>query len=171
MEYTVKRTKRKTLSIQVTRQAQVVVHSPLRLSAEAIKTFVDKNALWIAQNLARAQAAAEKDAAITPEKEALLRARAAELLPLRVDHFAAIMGVCPSGVRITSAKSRFGSCSPENRLCFSWRLMLYPEPAIDYVVVHELAHIRQKNHSPAFYREIAAVMPDYLQRKALLRME
>ena len=84
-------------------------------------------------------------------------------------HFAAILGVQPAGIRITSAKKRFGSCSGTDHLCFSWRLMLYPNEAVDYVVVHELAHIREKNHSPAFYNVVAAVLPDYKRRAALLR--
>ena len=84
-------------------------------------------------------------------------------------HYAAIMGVVPTGIKITSAKTRFGSCSSKNSLCFSLYLMAYPDRAIDYVVVHELAHIRQKNHSPAFYAEVAKVMPDYKERVKLLK--
>lgn len=66
-------------------------------------------------------------------------------------------------------EKRFGSCSASNRLCFAWRLMRYPEAAVDYVVVHELAHIRYKNHGPAFYRLIASVLPDYKERIKLLK--
>ena len=79
------------------------------------------------------------------------------------------MGLTPAGVRITGAQKRFGSCSGQNRLCFSWRLMLYPPEAIDYVVVHELAHIHHHNHGPAFYALVEQYMPDYRQRQALLR--
>ena len=61
------------------------------------------------------------------------------------------------------------SCSGKNRLCFSWRLMDYPEEAIDYVVVHELAHIRHHNHSRDFYALVASILPDYKERQALLR--
>ena len=79
------------------------------------------------------------------------------------------MGLTPTGVRITGARRRFGSCSAKNSLCFSWRLMLYPQAAVDYVVVHELAHIAHKNHGPAFYACIAAVLPDYKARIRLLK--
>ena len=79
------------------------------------------------------------------------------------------MGLQPTGVTVTGARKRFGSCSGKDRICFSWRLMLYPPEAIDYVVVHELAHIRHKNHSKAFYDLVASVLPDYREREALLR--
>ena len=83
---------------------------------------------------------------------------------------AAIMGVTPASVKITSARTRFGSCSGKNGICFSLYLMQYPEAAIDYVVVHELAHIRRHDHSPAFYAEVARVLPDYKERMKLLKM-
>ena len=79
------------------------------------------------------------------------------------------MGLTPAGISITGAEKRFGSCSGKNRLCFSWRLMLYPPEAVDYVVVHELAHIRHKNHGRDFYALVASILPDYRQREALLR--
>ena len=79
------------------------------------------------------------------------------------------MGLVPQGVKITSAKTRFGSCSAKNSLCFSYLLLCYPMEAVDYVVVHELAHIRFKNHKKEFYALIEACMPDYKQRRMLLK--
>ena len=98
-----------------------------------------------------------------------LRRRAREYLPARVEHFSRIMGLVPAAVRITAAKPRFGSCSGKNSICFSCRLMQYPDAAVDYVVVHELAHIVHKNHGKDFYRLVASVLPDYRERRALLR--
>ena len=86
-----------------------------------------------------------------------------------VARYSAEMQLYPTGITITGARKRFGSCSGKNRICFSWRLMQYPEEAIDYVVVHELAHIRHKDHSRAFYDCVAQVMPDWRERRALLR--
>ena len=79
------------------------------------------------------------------------------------------MGLRPAGVTITGAEKRFGSCSAKNRICFSWRLMQYPEEAVDYVVVHELAHILHKNHGKAFYACVEEVLPDWRARRALLK--
>ncbi len=90
-------------------------------------------------------------------------------LKQRVDHFCQVMNVYPSGILITSARSRWGSCTGKNRLCFSFRLICAHPDAIDAVVVHELAHLRIRNHSAVFYREIASYLPDYSRRNDLLR--
>ena len=79
------------------------------------------------------------------------------------------MELVPAGIKITSARTRFGSCSGKNSICFSWRLMLYPPEAIDYVIVHELAHIRHHDHSPAFYALIEQYLPDWKARMKLLK--
>ena len=91
------------------------------------------------------------------------------MLPERVNYYSKIMGVEPTGIKITSAQKRFGSCSTKNSICFSYILMLYPQEAIDYVVVHELAHIRFHNHSKDFYGFIESVLPDYRNREKLLK--
>jgi len=65
---------------------------------------------------------------------------------------------------ITSARTRWGSCSQEGALSFAWRLIMAPLPIIDYVVVHELAHIQVKNHSKRFWNKLNVLMPDYRQR-------
>lgn len=100
--------------------------------------------------------------------EVYLRKLARAHLTGRVDHFAQIMGVAPTGLKISGARTRWGSCSSKNSLNFSWRLILCPPAEVDYVVVHELCHLRQKNHSPAFWAEVGRVLPDYaLRRKRL----
>lgn len=98
-----------------------------------------------------------------------LRRRAKAELPPRVAYYSQILGVTPTGIKITSAKKRFGSCNGKNSICFSLYLMQYPQAAIDYVVVHELCHIRHHDHSPAFYRLVESVLPDYKERERLLR--
>ena len=79
------------------------------------------------------------------------------------------MGVTPTGLKITTARKRYGSCSGKNSLCFSCFLMRYPEEAIDLVVVHELCHIKVKNHSRDFYALLEQYLPDYKERKKLLK--
>lgn len=88
-----------------------------------------------------------------------------------MEYYSAVMNLYPTGVRITRAKKRFGSCSGKNSLCFSCFLMQYPLEAVDYVIVHELAHIRHRNHSKEFYDLIAGYMPDYKQREKLLKQK
>lgn len=101
--------------------------------------------------------------------EALYRRLAASTLRPLVDRWAGQMGLCPTAVRITGATTRWGSCSGKNSLNFSWRLMLAPLPAVEYVVVHELAHIREHNHSLQFWALVGEMLPDYPAQKALLR--
>ena len=79
------------------------------------------------------------------------------------------MNVKPTGIKITSARKRFGSCSGKNSICFSLYLMTYPKEAVDYVVVHELAHIKYHNHSKEFYNFIERFMPDYKEREKFLK--
>ena len=90
-------------------------------------------------------------------------------IPLRVESYAKKMGVEPTGIKITTAKTRFGSCSAKNSLCFSCYLAMYDAKAIDYVIVHELAHIIEKNHSKRFYAVVEKYMPDYKERIKLLK--
>lgn len=164
MEYTLIRQRRKTLSLRVEEDGTAVVRAPRFVPRREIDRFVESRAGWITQ---RRQRMAEL--ALTPEQEAALRRLAHEVLPPLTEKWARIMGVQPAGVRITSAKTCFGSCSAQNGICYSWRLMRYPAAAIEYVVVHELTHIRHKDHSAAFYAELARYLPDHKTRRALLR--
>ena len=161
-EYELVRSRRKTLSVQVTRECRVIVRAPLRLAKREIDRFVSAHADWIARALAHQRTLAEAQARALAE-------RAVREIPPKVRHYSAIMGLRPTGIRITAARTRFGSCSGKNSLCFSWRLMEYPEEAVDYVVVHELAHIVHKNHGPDFWALVGQYMPDYKRRRALLK--
>ena len=169
IRYELRRSGRKTLSVEVSREGQVIVRAPLRLSQKRIEQFVAAHADWItrAQQRQRARLAAhpEPDEA----RQAALIRRARTELPPKVARYAREMGVQPAAVTITAARTRFGSCSAKNRICFSWRLMEYPEAAVDYVVVHELAHIVHKNHGPQFWALVERYLPDWRARRALLR--
>ena len=169
MEYQLIRSKRKTLAIEITRDARLVVRAPLRCSQARIEQFLAEKQAWITLHLQKMQQRRENHPEPTPEEEALLRKKARNLLPGLVNRYAVQMDVQPAGITITGARTRFGSCSPKNRLSFSFRLMDYPMEAIEYVVVHELAHILHKNHSAAFYAEIEKVLPDWRERNKLLK--
>ena len=168
-EFTLIRSRRRTVNLQIDAEGRLIVRAPYLVSEGQIRSIVEKNADWIRRHREiSAQRRAAHPEPTEEEKKAMIR-RAKEILPPKVEHYAALLGVRPAGITITSARTRFGSCSGKNRLSFSWRLMDYPEEAIDYVVVHELCHIRHHDHSPAFYAFIASVMPDHKARRALLR--
>ena len=169
MTYEIVRSRRRTVALEVTREGRVLVRAPLRMPQGEIKRFVASHAAWLEKAQAKVAARQAAHPPLTEQETAARRQRAKELLPDRVAHYAAIMGVTPTSVKITSARTRFGSCSGKNGICFSLYLMQYPEEAIDYVVVHELAHIRHHDHSPAFYAEVAKVLPDYKERMKLLK--
>lgn len=169
MEYELRRTNRRTTAIEVRWDGSVLVRAPLWLPQREIDQFLESHRQWIAE---RQRQQAERQARF-PEPDAAreqqLRRKAAAQLPILVEQWARCMSVQPTGLRITSARTRYGSCSGKNSLCFSWRLMQYPQEAVEAVVVHELAHIRHKNHSAAFYAEVERWLPDYRQRVAYLK--
>ncbi len=166
-DYRLIRSSRRSLAIEV-RQGQVIVRVPRLTSQAAVQRFVAAYQDRVLQHLAR-QAAQPVATEPTAEEAEQYRRLAHEKLPAKVAHWAQRLGVRPSGFRVTSARTRFGSCSSKGSLCFSWRLMRYPEEAIDYVVLHEVAHLKHLNHSPAFYQLIASHMPDYRRRQQLLK--
>jgi predicted metal-dependent hydrolase len=96
------------------------------------------------------------------------RERARQIFPERVAFYGRRLDLAWKGIRITGARTRYGSCSGDNRLSFSFRLVMAPYDVIDYIVVHELAHIKIKNHSKRFWEYIGKVMPDYKRRKEWL---
>ena len=168
-DYTLIRARRRTMSLQLDRDGRAVVRAPYGVKKEFIDRFVAEHEGWLARAREKQQNRRLAHPEPTDEERKALIARAKEYLPMRVDYWSGIMGLTPTGLKITSARTRFGSCSGKNSLCFSWRLMQYPPEAIDYVVVHELAHIRHHDHSPAFYALIERYMPDWRERMKLLK--
>ena len=169
MNYIVKRSNRRTVGLEITGDCEIIVRAPNRMSEKEIAEFVNKYQGWIDKKLPEAEKRAEKSKAIS-EKEEELRRAAREVIPPLVERYSKTMGLKPTSVKITSAKKRFGSCNSKNSLCFSWRLMAYPIEAVEYVVVHELAHIKHHNHSPAFYALIEKYTPDYKERQKMLKI-
>lgn len=169
VEYNIKRSNRKSISLEITKTGSLLVRAPIRLSDSEIQRFVQKHNDWIAVHLQKQKMKVSSQRELTVEDIQKLKSMAQEYLPEKTIYFSQIMGVTPAAVKITSAKTRFGSCSGKDSICFSWRLMSYPIDAVDYVIVHELAHIRHKNHGKAFYEFISSVMPDYKVRRKLLK--
>ena len=168
MEYEVIYSARRTISISINDKG-VMVKAPFGTSDRHIEEILEKHKRWIDTHLERQKTKHCREGALTDKDIAELKNLAKRILPLKTTQFAEIMGLKYSRITITSAKTRFGSCSSKGNVSFSYRLMLYPEAAIDYVVVHELAHLVEMNHSPAFYKVIEKVLPDYKERKKLLK--
>ena len=170
VQYELIRSRRKTLALEITADCRVLVRAPMRLPQARIDTFVENHTDWIARHLEqqRQKAAAMPPAPTQAEIDAL-KARARAILPEKVAYWSRQMGVTPTDIKITTARKRYGSCSGKNSLCFSCFLMNFPEEAIELVVVHELCHIKVRNHGPAFYALLEHYLPDHRERKKLLR--
>ena len=168
--YELIRSRRRTLALEITPECRVLVRAPMAASRERVEAFVAAHASWIETHLARQRLrAAARPPAPTEEEIEALKARARAVLPERVAYWSRVTGLTPTGVKITAARKRYGSCSGKNSLCFSYFLLNSPPEAVDLVVVHELCHIREKNHGPRFYALLERFLPDWRQRKALLR--
>lgn len=168
MNYEIKYSKRRTIAISV-KDGTLVVKAPIGTPTDRIEQVIFKHRRWIENRLASHAEQKARIGDLTDARIKELKKLAKSVIPRKVEYFAEIMGLKYGRITITSAKTRFGSCSSKGNLSFSYRLMLYPEQAVDYVVVHELAHLVELNHSPAFYRIVAAVMPDYKQRQKILK--
>ncbi|MBO7197104.1 MAG: M48 family metallopeptidase [Clostridia bacterium] len=168
MDYKIVFSGRKTISLCV-KDGKLVVKAPYGTDKKRISDLVISHADWIKKHVDKQVEKNKRFASLTDKDIDMLRQSAKKLLPLKVEYYADIMGLKYGRITITGAKTRFGSCSSKGNLAFSYRLMLYPEAAIDYVVVHELAHIRELNHSPAFYKIVASVLPDYKERVKMLK--
>lgn len=171
IDYELKRSKRKTLAIQITKDCKVVVKSPLLLSKKTVDKFVTEHTDWIHKHL---EIQRERNKNMPPELTAeeinALKKKAKDYIEPKVREFAEIMGLEYGSVKITSAKTRYGSCNTKtHNLCFSFYLIQKPLYFVDYVIVHELAHIVHPNHSKAFYNYIARFMPDYKKRINLIK--
>lgn len=168
MEIKVIKSRRKTISLSVDDNLNAVVRAPYGVSNEKINDFVESNREWLMKATERKKTQLERTDLSEDEIVNLIHL-AKDIIPKRVEYYSGIMNLCPTGVKITKAKKRFGSCNGKNSLCFSCFLMKYPMEAVDYVVVHELAHIKHHNHSKDFYNLINHYMPDYKQREKLLK--
>lgn len=169
MEYEIVRSGRRTLSVEIAPDLKIKVRAPYKVSLARIEKFLADNEKWINDHMKKAAERASRRREPTEEEKAAYIKAAREYLPERVKYFASIMGVCPSGVKITGAKTRYGSCSGKNSICFSYLVMALPRDLIDYVVVHELAHIKHHDHSRAFYDFLGKFMPDHKERQKRIK--
>lgn len=170
-EYELIRSKRKTLALYVRQDGRVEVRAPLRTSKAYIDGFVEKKLDWIENTRSRlvARQTAKKTIQLTEKEAAQYKKQAKAYLQQKCSCFSEIMGLCHGEVKINSAKTRWGSCNRKGDINFTYRLLFAPEDLVDYVVVHELAHLKEMNHSHRFWSVVEQTMPDYRARRKRLR--
>ncbi len=159
MTYTLIRSSRKTVAIQITPAGEVILRCPKRMSLKAAEAFLESRRPWVEEHLRR-MAEKPRLPAFTPEEINALAEQAKEDLPRRVSRWAGRMGVSYGRITIRSQRSRWGSCTAKGDLNFNCLLMLCPEEVREYVVIHELCHRTQMNHSPQFWAEVQRHCPD-----------
>lgn len=168
-DYNVIYSDRRTISLSFESDGTLLVRAPKGTKKNRIEEIIKTHASWIEKHRSRVVQKAEADANLTEEKIKKLKKAAKECLIPLTAYYAGILGVSYGKVTITSAKTRFGSCSSQGNISYSYRLMRFPPAAQEYVVVHELCHRVHMNHSTAFYKLVESVLPDYKKRKALLK--
>ncbi|MDD3239194.1 MAG: M48 family metallopeptidase [Lachnospira sp.] len=166
------RSNRRTMSLEVTSDVRVVVRAPRRMSDEQIMSFVNSKAEWLKQSVQKAQKHKEildSSEKISDSEINRLKEQAQVVIPEKVRIYAEILQVSYGRITVRNQKTRWGSCSAKGNLNFNCLLMRAPEQIQDYVVVHELCHRKEMNHSMNFWREVEKVMPDYRERRKWLK--
>lgn len=170
------RSARRTIAIQISPDGSVTVRAPRRCSRAVLDEFVAEKREWIT----RKQEELRERAALRQEKEEeqprlseaeyqRYRELAGRVIARRAEDYARQMQVTYKRITIRDQKTRWGSCSVKGNLNFNWRLILAPEEVLDYVVVHELAHLKEMNHSGRFWKQVETVMPDFAKHRLWLK--
>ena len=165
--YQIIKSDRKTIAIQIKPDGQVVVRCPKRMRIEEARRFVESKADWIEKHLTKRQP--QNVVKYTHREIEQLREQARKLIAERVKHFAPIVGVTYGQIAIRTQHTRWGSCSSKGNLNFNCLLALVPPEVLDYVVVHELCHRKELNHSARFWNEVERILPDYKTRRSWLK--
>ena len=163
LKYRLLRSNRKSITLEINEKG-LTIRAPKRASESEIKSFILRNEVWILKNMEKYQKRQEEYNNIeklTNKEIKELADKAADYIPKRVEYYASLIGVTYGRITIRNQKTRWGSCSAKGNLNFNCLLMLTPPEVIDSIVVHELCHRKEMNHSQKFYSEVLRVYPDY----------
>ena len=197
MTYQIVKSQRRSIQIHIADGGEIMVRAPWWMPQPYIEQFVSKHQLWIKRRLTELTKRstpslltmgqvqylgtryplifAEINENLTERLKRLkaehwYKSQARELIHARIDHYKAELGVTPGLVSLRNQKSRWGSCSAKGNLSFSWRLIMAPSEIVDYVVVHELAHIAHHNHSKTFWALVAKACPQFKKHRQWLKV-
>lgn len=167
------KSRRRTLSLTIEHDGTVTIRAPRGISQTHIDNFLKEKKNWIIKNVTKAKKRQLKSRdfsqKITPEQIPQLKRRARQMLTERADYFSERYDLSYKSIRLSSARTRWGSCGHENNLNFNWVIMFAPPEVIDYLVAHELAHTKYKNHQKSFWELVARMHPEYRQSRKWLR--
>lgn len=164
------RSNRKTLGLEIKENLEVYARIPLRTTDKHLKEFVQKNERWIFRKYQEVKdEAAKRPAHSRPLPTEAEKREILEKIAGRVYHYEKIMNLSANRITVKNQKTRWGSCSSKKNLNFNYKLAYMPQEILDYVVVHELAHLRHMNHSREFWALVEQYLPDYRQRRNWLK--
>lgn len=166
----IKKSKRKSVSIEIKPDLTVIVRAPLFLSDNTIKKLVAQKNDWIDKKIKQIE---NKNSVLLPtfsEKEIkLLREKTRVLITPKAEYYAKILGVSFNKLSVKKQRSVWGSCSAKQNINFNLLLCLCPDNVVDYIVVHELCHLKELNHSKKFWYEVEKILPDYKASRLWLK--
>ena len=165
LTYQLIRSERKTVSLQITQEGELVVRAPKRMAKAEIDRFVESKWGWIEKHAQNREQDVPK--MTEAEFDTLVR-HALEVIPEVVARFAPVVGVTYGRITIRNQRTRWGSCSAQGNLNFNCLLMRAPDDVLEYVVVHELCHRKEMNHGPKFWAEVERVLPNYRESRKWL---
>ena len=164
------RSQRTTVAIQAVPEGGIVLRAPMKMTDREISDFLTRHRVWIHNHTEKARARQEEcGPALSAAEVRALGEKALEVLPAKAALWARRLGVRYGNVTIRCQKTRWGSCSSQGNLNFNCLLMLCPEKVQDYVVIHELCHRLEMNHSARFWAHVGRMMPDYREARAWLK--
>lgn len=164
-----KRQNRKTLAISITEDAGLMVKAPFSMPEKEIERFINQRLFWIYKQAKRMLAQKEMRPVRTSKEEHMLHEKAEVVLREKTEYYAKMLGVVCQHIRIGDQKTFWGSCSSRGRISYNWHLVLMPDKIQNYVVVHELCHLMEMNHSPKFWSLVEKIIPDYREQRKWLK--
>ena len=170
IKYEIRRSSRaRSVRITILGRDEVIVTAPARVSAELIERFVRSKSDWIESKLARLRLLPDHMFLQSSKKDYEQFKKAAHVIAeQRLAHFNASYGFDFKKISIRNQKTRWGSCSKTGTVCFNYKIALLPPHLADYIIVHELCHIGEMNHSKKFWALVARTIPDYRSLRAEL---
>ena len=174
INYVIQKSRRRSMSIHVADDKKVIVKVPLGTPTFVAENFIKEKKDWITKQMEKVEkqtALADSMGPLTEEDIKQIKKKARVVISQRVEYYAKLAGISYNKIFIRLQKSRWGSCSVDGNLNFNCLLMLCPSEALDYVVIHELCHRKEMNHSPKFWAEVEKYAPDYKTQRKWLKDE
>lgn len=177
IDYTIVRSKRRSIGFEVRPGGKITVRIPMRASVNTVKEIIEDKKDWLYEMYLKQKDKIDTDSLREAERndprtaylEKKYRQAAKRYIYERVEYYIEMIGGHYSSIRIGDQKTRWGSCSNNGTLSFSWRLMLAPPRVLDYVVIHEICHLTYMDHSKHFWDLVSVYDPDYKEHRKWLK--